>query len=236
LLRRFQLGISQVLDAMGDAGKEVARFHEEATWPVSLLHGDLGVSNMLADQAGEIFLVDWERCEPGPVAWELRLFQRQAGLVHDVLHALSSPTDLSPTDQMQVALAVGLARYQGKRPPFRVQVWHQERLRQVRWIARTMDDQFTIPGTSVRFGWDAIIGLLPGIGDLVTSAFSLVIVHHAWRMGVSSIVLLRMIGNIGIDLAFGIVPIAGDALDLAWKANLKNAKLIKQHLQRANWP
>jgi Domain of unknown function (DUF4112) len=85
---------------------------------------------------------------------------------------------------------------------------HQERLKQVRWIARTMDEQFRLPGTRVRFGWDAIIGLLPGVGDVLTSAVSLVIVHHAWRLGMPNLLLLRMLGNIGIDLAIGIVPIA----------------------------
>lgn len=56
---------------------------------------------------------------------------------------------------------------------------HQQRLDRVRWIASTMDDRYTVPGTTVGFGWDPIIGLLPGVGDVVTSAASLVIVHHA---------------------------------------------------------
>jgi uncharacterized protein DUF4112 len=105
---------------------------------------------------------------------------------------------------------------------------HKERLKQVRWIARTMDEQFRIPGTRLRFGWDAIIGIIPGMGDVLTSAASLVIVHHAWRLGTPSPLLARMLGNIGIDFLLGIVPIAGDAFDVAWKANMKNATLLKQ--------
>jgi len=91
-----------------------------------------------------------------------------------------------------------------------------------------MDEQFRIPGTRLRFGWDAIIGMIPGMGDVLTSAASLVIVHHAWRLGTPSPLLARMLGNIGIDFLLGIVPIAGDAFDVAWKANMKNATLLKQ--------
>jgi hypothetical protein len=109
----------------------------------------------------------------------------------------------------------------------------QQRLTQVRWIARTMDDQFTVPRTKIQFGWDAIIGLLPGIGDVLTSAVSLVVVHHAWRLGSPSFVLVRMLRNIGIDLVFGSIPILGDAFDVAWKANRKNARLVEQYLQQA---
>jgi Domain of unknown function (DUF4112) len=111
---------------------------------------------------------------------------------------------------------------------------HQEQLKQVQWIARTMDEQFRLPGTRLRFGWDAIIGLIPVMGDALTSAASFVIVHHAWRLGTPSFLLLRMLGNIGIDLVIGIVPIAGDAFDVAWKANMKNARLLKQYWQGAN--
>ena len=104
---------------------------------------------------------------------------------------------------------------------------HQERLKQVHWIARTMDEKFQVPGTRLRFGWDAIMGLIPGIGDALASVASLVIVHHAWRLGMPCFLLLRMLGNIGIDLILGIVPVAGDALDLAWKANRKNVRLLE---------
>ena len=103
----------------------------------------------------------------------------------------------------------------------------QQRLNRVRWIASTMDDRYTVPGTRVRFGWDSIIGLLPGVGDVVTSAASFVVVHHAWRLGAPFSVLKRMIGNISLDLAFGCIPIFGDAFDLVWKANRRNAELIE---------
>ena len=107
----------------------------------------------------------------------------------------------------------------------------QERLNQVQFLAGIMDEQFVVPGTRIRFGWDSILGLFPGIGDAITSAISLLIVHHAWQTGASPIVLGRMLANIGVDFMLGAVPLAGDVLDFAWKANRKNARLLEQHLR-----
>ena len=109
---------------------------------------------------------------------------------------------------------------------------HEERLAQVQWLARMMDDKFVIPGTNLRFGWDFILGLFPGLGDAITSALSLLIVHHAWQTGASPITLARMLGNIGIDFLVGAVPVVGDAFDVMWKANRKNARLLESHLLR----
>jgi Domain of unknown function (DUF4112) len=108
---------------------------------------------------------------------------------------------------------------------------HQERLNQVRFLAQIMDDQFFVPGTNIRFGLDSILGLFPGLGDVITSAVSLLIVHHAWQTGASPILLGRMLGNISVDFLLGAVPVVGDAFDLAWKANRKNARLLEQHLR-----
>ncbi len=108
---------------------------------------------------------------------------------------------------------------------------HEERLQQVRFLARIMDEQFIVPGTGIRFGWDSILGLFPGIGDAITSAVSLLIVHHARQTGASRIALARMLANIGVDFLVGAVPLVGDAFDFAWKANRKNARLLEQHLR-----
>jgi hypothetical protein len=115
---------------------------------------------------------------------------------------------------------------------------HQERLAQVRWLAGMMDDAFHVPGTRLRFGWDTILGLFPGLGDVLTSALSLLIVHHAWQTGASKLTLARMLGNVGVDFVVGAVPFIGDLFDFVWKANRKNARLLEQHLHRqspANW-
>jgi hypothetical protein len=107
---------------------------------------------------------------------------------------------------------------------------HEERLAQVRWLAGVMDDAFHVPGTRLRFGWDSILGLFPGLGDVLTSALSLLIVHHAWQTGASKLTLARMLGNIGVDFVVGAVPFIGDLFDFVWKANRKNARLLEQHL------
>ena len=107
---------------------------------------------------------------------------------------------------------------------------HEQRLAQVRFIARMMDDQFRAPGTNLRFGLDFLLGLFPGLGDAVTSIISLLIVHHAWAAGASKLTLARMLGNVGIDFLVGSVPLFGDVFDFAWKANRKNARLLEAHL------
>ena len=107
---------------------------------------------------------------------------------------------------------------------------HEQRLAQVRFIARMMDDQFRVPGTNLRFGLDFLLGLFPGLGDAATSIISLLIVHHAWAAGASKLTLARMLGNVGIDFLVGSVPLFGDVFDFAWKANRKNARLLEAHL------
>jgi hypothetical protein len=109
---------------------------------------------------------------------------------------------------------------------------HEERLNQVRMIARMMDDSFGVPGTKIRFGLDTILGLVPGLGDVVTSAISLLIVHHAWQSGASKLTIARMLGNVGVDFLIGSVPVAGDLFDFAWKANRRNARLLEAHLNK----
>jgi hypothetical protein len=109
---------------------------------------------------------------------------------------------------------------------------HEERLAQVRWLARMLDDRFAVPGTNFRFGWDSILGLFPWLGDALTSLLSLLIVHHAWQTGASRFTLARMLGNVGIDFVVGAIPFLGDIFDFVWKANRKNARLLEQHLRR----
>lgn len=111
---------------------------------------------------------------------------------------------------------------------------HEERLEQVRWLAGLMDDRYVVPGTRVRFGWDSILGLFPGLGDALTSIISLLIVHHAWQTGASPFTLARMIGNVAADFLLGSVPFVGDFFDVAFKANRRNARLLEQHLKRQN--
>jgi hypothetical protein len=96
-------------------------------------------------------------------------------------------------------------------------------------LARWMDSVFEIPGTGIRFGLDAIVGLVPGLGDVITSVVSLYILRVASRRGVPRITLMRMASNIAVDYVLGSVPLVGDAFDVYWKANLKNVELLRRH-------
>ena len=109
---------------------------------------------------------------------------------------------------------------------------HADRLAQVRWLAGKLDDNFTIPGTRLRFGWDSLLGFVPGVGDAAASALALVIVHHAWQTGASKFTLARMLGNVAADFAIGAVPLVGDLFDFAFKANRRNLRLLEQHFDR----
>jgi len=97
-----------------------------------------------------------------------------------------------------------------------------------RW-SRLMDSAYRVPGTSIRFGWDPIVGLVPGVGDVATASFAVTILYHAYLLGVPRVVLLRMVLNTLIDLAAGLVPFAGDVADIAWKSNSLNLALLERH-------
>jgi hypothetical protein len=103
------------------------------------------------------------------------------------------------------------------------------RIESLRRWSRLMDSAYRVPGTSIRFGWDPIVGLVPGAGDAATASFAVVLLYHAYRLGVPGVVLARMALNVVIDLAAGLVPVAGDAADLAWKSNSRNLALIERH-------
>jgi hypothetical protein len=106
-----------------------------------------------------------------------------------------------------------------------------DHLAAVRLVAKAMDTAFVIPGTRFRFGLDALIGLIPGIGDVVGAGVGMYIVYAAARLGVSRAVLARMLLNVGADAAVGAVPLAGDVLDAAWRANTRNVALLEQALR-----
>jgi hypothetical protein len=99
-------------------------------------------------------------------------------------------------------------------------------------LATLLDTALVIPGTGVRFGLDALIGLFPGIGDLITTALSLFIVHEAYQLGAPGHVIARMLGNVAVDGVFGAVPLVGDAFDVLWRANRRNMRLLREWLER----
>ncbi len=101
-----------------------------------------------------------------------------------------------------------------------------------------LDEAFHIPGTGARFGLDGIIGLIPGLGDVLAGMLSLVIPLAGWVRGLPYVTLVRMAVNLGIGVLIGSVPIFGDIFDIAWKANRRNYRLLRRHLgqpRRHTW-
>jgi hypothetical protein len=105
----------------------------------------------------------------------------------------------------------------------------RERIERLDRLARLLDTAFSVPGTNIRFGADAVIGLVPGIGDGVTTALAAWIVYEAHRLGVPRRVLIRMIGNVAIDGLVGSVPVLGDVFDVAFRANRRNVRILREH-------
>ena len=108
----------------------------------------------------------------------------------------------------------------------------EERVARLDALATLLDTAFILPGTNVRFGFDALIGLVPGIGDAITTAISLYIVHEARQLGAPAHLILRMLANVAVDGFVGAVPLVGDAFDVLWRANRRNVRLLREWLAR----
>ncbi len=102
-------------------------------------------------------------------------------------------------------------------------------LQRVARLAYWLDDRFRIPGTRRRVGLDGLLGLIPGFGDTATALLASYIVLEAARLGVPRGVIGRMLANVGIDYLIGLVPLVGDLADVAWKANRRNARMLRDH-------
>ncbi|MFB6141589.1 MAG: DUF4112 domain-containing protein [Halosimplex sp.] len=103
-------------------------------------------------------------------------------------------------------------------------------LERARTVATLTDDAFRVPGTSVRFGLDPILGIAPVSGDLVAAAVSLYVVFKGVQIGVPTRSVLAMLGRVAVDLAVGSIPVLGTLLDAAWKANERNVQVIEAHV------
>jgi uncharacterized protein DUF4112 len=107
-----------------------------------------------------------------------------------------------------------------------------ERLARLDALATLLDSAIIIPGTSVRVGLDALIGLFPVFGDVITTAISLFIVYEARELGAPMRLIARMLGNVFIDGTVGAVPLVGDAFDVMWRSNVRNMHLLHSWLER----
>tara|TARA_B100001094_G_scaffold142208_1_gene137816 strand:- start:68 stop:427 length:360 start_codon:yes stop_codon:yes gene_type:complete len=105
-----------------------------------------------------------------------------------------------------------------------------EKLVRLRQLSENLDESFTIPGTNIKFGMDALLGLVPGGGDLVSGIFSLYMLRAAIKMKLPKRAIFSMLVNILLDTTIGIIPVAGDIFDIFWKSNKRNLKIIEKHL------
>jgi hypothetical protein len=119
-----------------------------------------------------------------------------------------------------------------RRPEATVGTFLPPELERLKSLSRLLDSAIGIPGTRYRFGLDAIVGLVPGIGDAIGAIFSIYIIFQAARLGVPKSTLARMIGNVGVDTIVGEIPLLGDLFDVGFKSNIRNLSLIEQHVHR----
>ncbi|MBM3265842.1 MAG: DUF4112 domain-containing protein [candidate division Zixibacteria bacterium] len=103
-------------------------------------------------------------------------------------------------------------------------------IERIRWLARILDDWIVVPGTRYRIGLDALIGLVPGYGDVLGLLLAGVVVIEAARVGAPPRLLFRMALNVAVEVLIGAVPGVGDLFDFVWKANARNLVLLRRHL------
>lgn len=106
-----------------------------------------------------------------------------------------------------------------------------ERMRELDELAHLLDSRWRIPGLGLRFGVDAVAGLVPGAGDLASGAVSAYVIYKAAKLGAPSHVVARMAGNVALDTLVGSVPLLGSVFDLFFKANNRNVALLRRHLE-----
>jgi hypothetical protein len=104
--------------------------------------------------------------------------------------------------------------------------------RRIEAVEKALERGFRVPGVGYEFGLDALVGLIPVVGDAVGAALGAYLVWEARNLGMPKWKLWRMAGNVGFDAAIGLVPFAGDALDFLFRSNTRNLRTIKRHLDK----
>jgi hypothetical protein len=108
-------------------------------------------------------------------------------------------------------------------------VGQQQRLKALRHISELLDSAFVVPGTTYRIGLDPILGLIPMVGDLASPLFTIGVLWQGRDLGIPKVVQFRMIFNAAIDALVGVIPVAGDLFDFAWKSSQMNLALLERH-------
>jgi hypothetical protein len=108
----------------------------------------------------------------------------------------------------------------------------EQRIARLEALAKLLDVAFILPGTKIRYGIDGLIGLIPVVGDIITTAISLWLVREARALGAPWHITARMLGNVALDGVVGIVPLAGDAFDVMFRANVRNVRLLRRWMDK----
>ena len=108
----------------------------------------------------------------------------------------------------------------------------EQRLARLETIAKILDVAFILPGTKIRYGVDGIVGLVPVVGDIIATALSLWVVYEARALGAPWYITARMLGNVAFQGVVGTVPVAGDAIDVLFRANMRNARLLRRWIEK----
>ena len=108
----------------------------------------------------------------------------------------------------------------------------EQRLARLEALSKLLDVAFILPGTNIRYGIDGLIGLIPVVGDIITTAISLWVVREARALGAPWHLTTRMLGNVALDGVVGLVPIAGDAFDVMFRANVRNVRMLQRWLDK----
>ncbi|PVE23081.1 DUF4112 domain-containing protein [Microvirga sp. KLBC 81] len=106
----------------------------------------------------------------------------------------------------------------------------EDSLARITLVAKLMDSAFVIPGLNRRIGLDAVLGLVPGVGDALSAALASYIIWEARQLGLPRWKIARMVANVAVDTAIGAIPLAGDVFDVFYKSNERNLRIIQDHL------
>ena len=112
------------------------------------------------------------------------------------------------------------------------QLTREQRLKRLEAMAKLLDVAFMVPGTKIRYGVDGIVGLIPVVGDIIATGLSLWLVCEARSLGAPWHITARMLGNVAFQGVVGTVPVAGDAIDVLFRANMRNARLLRRWLEK----
>jgi hypothetical protein len=112
----------------------------------------------------------------------------------------------------------------------------EESMARLEAVGRLMDGAFEVPGTNIRLGLDAVIGLVPVAGDMISGIVSSYLIWEARQLGAPPWLIARMMANTLLDTTIGAIPLVGDAFDLMFRANMKNMALLRRHMEKRAHP